>query len=151
MGVHVVPTRDSAGNIVTHVAPFASKGKNHFRGTGVKNNITTNDVGNIDYTVPLDANNAVQTFRYNAIEVLNGDYGDNVQLQIVDTPQGTYSGYPNAVLDQFGINWNMRKELIKVLPYEATLYSGMLIRVVYSNSTGADKEIYVNHDLHLVV
>jgi len=126
------------------IAPFASKGKNHFRGKGVKLLCPKGEATNIDYAIPAG------TFRFNGIEVLNGDYGDEVQLQIVDTVAGSYSGVPSYVLDQFGDTWNMSKELKKVLPYEATIYSGMIIRVKYTNNTENDKMVYVNHDLHLV-
>jgi len=127
------------------INPFASKGKNHFKGTGVKKVVAANSTGNVDLVI------GAGTYRYNAIEVLNGDYGDYVQLEVVDTSLGTYSTIPDYTLDTFGINWNMSKELIKTLPYEATVFTGMILRVKYTNNTNADKEVYVNHDLHLIL
>jgi len=129
----------------TVVEPFASKGDNHFRGTGVEGVAPYGGVADIDLEV------AYNVCRYNGIEILNGDYGDEVVLRILDDANGTYSGTPNQVLDVFGINWKMKKELIQILPYEATLYKGMVICVQYKNNTNADKTIYVNHYLHEVL
>jgi len=145
MGIHVVPERDSNGIIVQHIAPFAAKGKNHFKGTGVELLVPAGETKDIDLVIPAGE------YRYNAIEVLNGDYGDEVQLEVVDDANGTYSSIPNYILDTFGINWKMRKELIKTLPYEATVFAGMILRVKYSNNQETDKTIYANHDLHLVL
>ena len=128
----------------TIVEPFATKGDNHFRGTGVEGLAQTNGLADIDLEV------VYPVARYNGIEILNGDYGDEVTLSILDDANGTYSGTPGATLDTFGINWKMKKELIQILPYEATLYKGMVICVKYKNNTASDKTIYVNHYLHEV-
>lgn len=142
MGANTIPTKDAAGNIVTLQSPFAAKGNTHFRGTGVKKTIASGATDNIDLVVPY------AIVKYNGIEVLNGDYDDVLQLKIIDDASGTYSTVPNYVLDQFGIDWNMSKEFRQQLPYDATLYTGMIIRVVYTNNTAASKTIYVNHYLH---
>lgn len=124
------------------LSPFADKGGNHFRGTGIKKTVAAGASENIDFEIPYNKCN------YNGIEILNGAYGDKVQLQILDNATGTFSTVPNMVLDSFGIDWYMKKELTQILPYDATLYKTMIIRVVYENNTPESKIIYVNHYLH---
>jgi hypothetical protein len=137
------------------IKPFAAKGKNHFRGKGVKKNCGKGSTTFIDFVIP-PGSGGIATFRYNAIEILNGQYGDSVDLKIIDNESGSYSGYPSSppvvTLDQFGDNWNTKPEMSKELPYEATLYTGMIIRVEYTNNdSDKDRDVYVNHDLHLVI
>lgn len=139
----IIPDKDTKGQIIQTVSPFASKGSLHYRGTGVSQSCAASTICDIDYTIPTG------TYLLNGLEVLNGDYGDIVQLLVIDTSTGTYSTVPNATLDQFGINWNMRKDLVKQLPYDAELHAGMIVRVKYSNNQASTKTIYVNLDLHL--
>ena len=145
MSVNILPERDEAGNIISG-SPFASKHNLSFDGEGFKGTAVKNTDTNIDWTVTAKTVLGVtfSTFLFDAIEVLNGAYGDKVQLQVLDDATGTYSGYPSIVLDQFGTNWNMRTELIKKLPYNAKLMVGMVVRVVYTNSTDTDKTVYVH-------
>ena len=137
------------------ISPFASKGKNHFRGKGTRTNCLKNTVTNVDFHIPPSSTNGMATFRYNGIELLNGAFGDDVDLLIIDSAAGTFSGYPSdppiVPLDQFGDNWNVKPDMVKILPYEATLYTSMIIRVAYKNNGNEDRLIGVNHDLHLVL
>ena len=144
MGVSVIPDRDGAGNPVSG-SPFSAKTGLTFKGHGFSSICINGQTTDIDWTVPTG------TFLFNAVEILNGDYGDIVQLQIIDTEIGTYSTVPDYILNEFGTNWNMRKEMIKALPYDATLMEGMIVRFKYSNNSGVDKVIYANIDLHQLI
>jgi len=126
------------------LSPFSFKCNFMFCGQGVKNIITASSTGNIEFTV------LPGIYNFNAVEILNGNYGDVVQLRVMDDALGTYTTVPNMILNQFGTNWNMRQELIKDLPYPAKLQEGMIIRVVYTNNSLADREIYFNLDLHKI-
>lgn len=145
-GVHVIPDKDEAGNIINTGSPFASKNNLLYDGHGhpTGETIDPGQTKNIDFTTP----NYVTLF--NGLEVFPGEYGDEVLLQIIDTELGAYSGNPDHIFNQFGTNWRMRQELIKQLPYQAKLLPGMRIRVVYKNNGSAAKHIHCNYDLHKV-
>ena len=140
-----IPEKDSAGNIVTGLKPFSSQSDYHFKGTGTATVIPANSTVNIDYAIPY------ALVKYTGAEVLNCDMGDKADFKILDTPTGTYSGTPNAVLNQFGFTWNMAPSYHKILMnYASDLYQGMRAVIIYTNNTNASKTIYVNHFMHEV-
>ena len=139
------PDKDETGKIILNSvpSPFADKSNLVFDGHGVEKNCPIGFTS-IDFLIEENV------YKFDAIEIINCAVGDRVMLQIVDDENGSYSGAPFYILNQFGTNWNLRKdELLKKLPYDAKLYPNMTIRVVYENRT-ADKIIYVNYDLHEV-
>lgn len=123
------------------LSPFASKEGVEFDGQGFYKDCIVG-INNADFITSA-------AYKFNAIEILGGELGDKVQLQVLDTSAGTYSGVPNDILNQFGTNWNLRPGMYKLLPYEAKLYPGMIVRVVCTVATA--KTIYVNLDLHKII
>jgi len=124
---------------------FASKQGHSFRGMGFSGNALKNASTVIALTVD-------NTYDLSGVEILNGALGDKVQMKVVDDALGTYSTIPNYVLDQFGINWNIRPNFVKDLPYTARVYLGMKVEFHYTNSDILnDRMIYINLDLHRVV
>ena len=108
-------------------------------------NAIKNTSTNIDYTI-------TGTRDFSGIEMINGAIGDNIMMRILDDASGTYSGYPNATLNQYGTNWFVRENFVKNLPYPARVYTGMIVRFVYTNANvSTDRTIYFNLDLHKVV
>ena len=144
MGASYLPDRDADGNIINKNEAFATKAGHSFKGTGVEQNCTANGETNIDLAVD-------DTYDLSGIEILGARLGDEVQLKVLDTATGTYSGIPDYMLDQFGINWKIRPDFVKQMPYTARVMNGMVLRVVYNNKDTADRMIYVNYDLHKVV
>lgn len=126
-------------------AVFADKTAHEFDGQGFSGNAIKNTSTNIDYTI-------TGTRDFSGIEMINGAIGDNIMMRILDDASGTYSGYPNATLNQYGTNWFVRENFVKNLPYPARVYTGMIVRFVYTNANvSTDRTIYFNLDLHKVV
>lgn len=78
------------------------------------------------------------------IELIAGELGDTASLKVIDTAQGTYSGVPNYVLNQFGFEVNVAKDYYaRASQFDSDLYPGMIVRLEY-NSISA-KTIGVNY------
>jgi len=139
----IMPDRDSSGNIINRSHPFGAKADLNFRGTGISGTLAAGEEKQLDMAV------AWPKVELTGVEIMGGSLGDNVQLKIVDTEEGTYSTIPNYVLNQFGYDWNLPGTLyIKELPYNATLYQGMKIAVVYKNNSTDATEVFINFDIH---
>lgn len=77
------------------------------------------------------------------VEVINAEALDYVDLKVRDTASGTYSGYPNVVLNQFAYTHNIPKDYyIRLSRFDADLYVNMVIEITY-NSVSA-KTIGIN-------
>jgi hypothetical protein len=145
MGVHVIPNRDSDGRVININDPFASKAGHLFDGQGFHGTAVKNTSSEISHTITAVSD-------MSGVEILNGVVGDQIQMQVRDDASGTYSGTPNAVLDQFGTNWNIRPNFVKLMPYTARVYPNMKVVFIYENNdVNNDREIYINLDLHKVV
>jgi hypothetical protein len=100
---------------------------------------------NIDFIIPY--NNCKIT----GIEIINGEIGETVNMKVLDTPTGTFSGVPNYPLNQFAFNLNIAKDFyVYKSAYDADLMKDMQIRLEY-DSTSTDlvpKTIYINFILH---
>ena len=84
-----------------------------------------------------------------AIEVVNGSIGDTVSLYVLDTTIGNYSTIPNFVLNQFAFDLNVAEKFYsKKSEYDADLYLGMQVKVVYNSIDS--KTIGLNFDLNEV-
>lgn len=140
-----IPDRDENGNIISPApAPFAAKkidGKNLFtRVHGVTSSIGMG-LNIIEFIIPY------AHVKFNALEIVNGDEGDSVNLKVVDDANGTYSTIPDYVLNQFGYNVNIPQGFYKRdSSYDADLYQNMKIRLEY-NSVVA-KTVKINIILH---
>ena len=80
------------------------------------------------------------------IEVLYGEKLDTVDLMVLDSAQGTYSGVPNYKLNQFGFTVNVAEgEYEEENAYDADLYQGMQLKIVYQSQSA--KTIGINFNL----
>ncbi len=85
--------------------------------------------------------------KFNELEIIGGEIGDNVNLKILDTAAGTYSGAPNYQLNQFGYTVNVAKDYYsRVSQYDADLYQGM--RIVLEYTSVSAKTVYPNFIIH---
>ncbi len=131
------------------IAPFADKvlpnGKRLYtRVHGIQASVS-GAPDTIDFNIPY--NNCKLT----GIEILNGLTGDTCNLKVIDTPSGTISGVPNAVLNQFGFDVNVNKDYYKrESAYDADLIKDMKIRVEYDSIATLPANIYLNFILHEV-
>lgn len=125
--------------------PFATSVGHSFKGKGFKQNCLKN-------ATTTASEQVFDIYDMTGVEILNGKLGDEIHMKILDDANGTYSGFPNAQLDEFGITWNIRPDVfVKNLPYSARVYPGMLVTFDYTNNDTADRIIYFNLDLHKVV
>ena len=144
---NIVPNRDSNGNVVTKNDPFGAKSNYHFRGTGASCLVAANTITACEMTITYSH------VKFNGIQLLGGSLGDKVNLKVLDTATGTYTlvnvgtAIPNAVLDQFGFDWNVTDNTKEILPYVADLYTGMRV-VTESNNSGSQKTVYINYYIH---
>lgn len=135
--------RDAEGNIITKNKAFADKTGTFYRGKGVKDTVLANSTK--DLTLIITYPKA----KINGLELHYGSKYDEAEFLVFDDANGTYSGVPNAQLNQFGYSWNVKAEYHqKILPYDADLYYGMKIVVRYTNNQGTDEIIGVNFDIH---
>lgn len=89
------------------------------------------------------------TVKFNEIEVFSGEKKDKVNLKILDTAAGTYSGVPNYQFNQFSKALNVKKdEYSRKSEYDADLYQGM--RIVLEYDSASAKDIEVNFIIHEV-
>lgn len=132
------------------IDPFASKvlrnGKKVFtRIRGISANVGSSATI-IDFTIPFSL------CKITGLEIINTEIGDNATFQIIDTSTGTISGVANAVLNEFGTNVALSKNLYKyVSQYDADLIQDMKLRIVYDSfSMLTFKTVYINYFLHEV-
>ena len=96
---------------------------------------------NCDFTIPYNQS------KFNGVEIIGGEVGDKVTLQVLDTATGTISTVPNYLLNTFGSNVNVPAGFYsRESKYDADMILGLQIRLVY-NSISA-KTIGVNYMLH---
>lgn len=83
------------------------------------------------------------------LEVMWGEKLDNIDLFVLDSTAGSYSGLANRVLNQFGYAVNVAKDKYEEQnAYDADLYIGMQIKVVYRSATA--KTVGINFSLNEV-
>ena len=135
-------------NVAVNEQPaFAAKkveGKSLFtRVWGIKHPITghATDPTELDFAIPY------AQVKFNALEVIGGETGDQVNLSVLDTANGDYTTIPNYQLNQFGYTAAIAPGFYKrASNYDADLYLGMRIAIDYFSTTS--KDIYVNYILH---
>lgn len=73
------------------------------------------------------------------LEAINGEALDTAELRVYDSPAGTYSGVPNALLNQFGYTLNIAPNYyIRTSAFDADFYQNMVMKITYvsvSNKT----------------
>lgn len=131
--------------------PFAQKklanGKKlKRRKHGVRKTISANSTDTITLVVPYSH------CKIDEVEIVNCSGNDDVDLKVRDNAVGTFSTFPNAVLDQFGFDVCLSDlYYTDASNYDADLYQSMVIEVTFKNNDNEDKNIGVNFVLHEVI
>lgn len=82
--------------------------------------------------------------------IVGGEVGDYCDFLVLDDTEGTYSGTPNQVLNQYGFTVAIAPDNhVETCKYDADVYYGMQIKFVY-NSVNA-KTVGFNFDMSEVV
>lgn len=129
--------------------PFADKTGYNFDGIGKKFlNLSSNQIHNLDFVVGPNP----YGYDFQGLKITNvSNFGNIASLKILDDEFGTYSGYPNATLNQFATDWNIDfPRCSNMMPYTARLYPGMVIRAEYTNNQEVSENIYINYYTHKV-
>lgn len=130
--------------------PFNNKylpdGKKLYRRKhGKKETCPANGSVNIDMIIPYGH------CKIDEVEVVGCSSGDTVDLTVLDSEEGSYSGQPNLMLNQFGFDVNLSEGYYSDSSnYEADLYVGMVMRVTFKNSSSEPVEVGANYVLHEV-
>lgn len=84
------------------------------------------------------------------VEAVNCEALDTVDFKVYDTALGTYSGVPNALLNQFSYSLNLPKDFYqRMAQFDADIYQGMVLQVTYTSQS--TKTIGINLLLDQVV
>jgi hypothetical protein len=68
------------------------------------------------------------------VEVINSEALDTVDFKVYDNALGSYSGYPNALLNQFAYSTNLPKDYyVRMSNFDADVYVGMVLQVSYTS------------------
>jgi hypothetical protein len=126
-----------------HMDDF-DKSKLAFDGQGVSTTVTAGTTSNLDYVLTDDC-------LITGVELIvnNGNYGDTLSLQVVDTTG--FTGYlAGTVLDQFGTNWNVSpiSDTQFDIVYPAKIIANLTLRVIYASTGSSNVFIGVNYKLH---
>jgi len=130
------------------VQPFANKvlengQKLYRRKHGLAGNIPANSSAKITLIVPY------ATCKMDKIEVVGGQSLDKVNLKVLDTTTGNYSGTPNLLLNQFGFNVYVAANYYEDHSnYDAELYLNMQIELEYFNDQASAIDIGFNVVFH---
>lgn len=129
---------------VASAPPFGAKStmingvlkKFYARNTGIQQDITTGS-NDINFTI------GYPWVKIIGIECINCEALDTAELRVYDNALGSYSGVPNALLNQFGYSLNMAEGFYgRFSPFDADLYQGMLLKITYVSIS--DKRIAMN-------
>jgi hypothetical protein len=141
----------AAGNVkplqtisVQSTPPFGAKSqiingvlkKFYARNTGLQQDLTTGS-NEIVYTISYPWVKVI------GIEAIGCEALDTAELRVYDNASGTYSGVPNAMLNQFGYTLNMAKDFYaRNSQFDADLYAGMILKITYVSIS--DKRVGMN-------
>lgn len=132
---------------LVQASPFASK---IITANGVTKKLYKREHG-IQASLQAGANTILFTVPYPwvkiiGLEILFGEKLDTVDLMILDSETGAYSTVPNYQLNQFGFSVNVAEgEYEEENAYDADLYVGMQIKIVYNSQSA--KTIGINFNL----
>lgn len=144
---NIVPDKDADGNTIQKIDMIAAMPKRNFRGHGITCAVALNVETTCEFAVPYPV------AKFNGVQIHNSSNGDIVHLKVLDTPTGAYTqaltgtAVPNALLKQFGFDWNTGNDMKETLPYAAEINQGMRLALEYTSKTVA-KNIYINFYLH---
>lgn len=114
------------------ITPFSSKtlsdGKRLFaRNTGFKQEVGVG-LNTIEYT------GTFPWVKILGVEIINCSALDMVDFKVYDSAQGTYSGVPNLLLNQFSYSYNLPKDFhSRISQFDSDFYQGMKIVVEYTS------------------
>jgi hypothetical protein len=129
---------------ISSVPPFGAKSavingvlkKFYARNTGIQVDVTTGS-NVINYTM------SYAWVKIIGIECIGCEALDTAELKVYDNASGTYSGVPNALLNQFGYALNMASGFYsRTSPFDADLYAGMILQITYGSIS--DKTVGFN-------
>lgn len=129
-----------------HIDDF-DKSKLTFDGQGTSGTLTATRTSTLDYTLTDDC-------LITGVELIinNGNYGDTLSLQVVDTTG--FTGYPaGTVLDQFASNWNVTPTSDSQfdIVYPAKLITGLSLRISYTSTGLINVFVAANYKLHKIL
>jgi hypothetical protein len=89
--------------------------------------------------------------KINEAEIVWAPEGVSVDMMVIDNALGTFSGTPNATLDQFGFDVAIEVNHFKdISQYDADVYQSMVIKFVLKNPTATTKTVGINMVFHEV-
>jgi len=112
------------------------------------------------YTFTLDAEGDTVleiTVPYTHCKIQEADLvwfpeGVTAQMKVLDTAAGTYSGTPNYVFNEYGVNIAIAKDyFVDKSPYDADVYGGMILQITFNNPTATTKTVGMNVVFHEVL
>lgn len=130
--------------------PFNNKylpdGKKLYRRKhGVKGTCSVGEETPIDFIIPYGH------CKIDEVELIDSNTGDVADIMILDSDIGSYSGVPYLTLNQFGYDVNISEGYYSDSSnYEADLYLGMVVRVLYKNLGDTEANFGINLVLHEV-
>jgi len=87
--------------------------------------------------------------KFIGLELVGSEALDTGELRVYDDAAGTYSGVPNALLNQFGYTMNFPKDFYsRSSPFDADLYVGMVMKITYVSASA--KTIGINYIMNEV-
>lgn len=125
--------------------PFAAK---TLLINGVKKNLFARNTGK-QFGVTTGSNELSYTATFAwvkmvGLECMGAELGDYAELRVYDSPAGTYSGVPNALLNQFGYTLNLAKDYYaRTSPFDSDVYAGMVLKITYVSVS--NKTIGINY------
>ena len=131
--------------------PFARKvldcgGKLYRRKRGIRQICAGNSDTIISYIIPYTK------CKIDEIEIINCSGNDCGDFIVKDSISGTYSGVPNKILNQFGFDVCFSDLYYSdSSQYDAELYQGMQVEIVYKNKETDSKNIGINLTLHEII
>lgn len=121
---------------------------------GITHNLYARFTGQ-QYSLAIGANTLQYTATYPwskliGVECINCEALDTVNFMIYDTSLGTYSGHPNALLNQFSFSLNLPKDFYqRMAQFDADIYQGMIITMIYNSQSA--KTVGINFLIDQVV
>ena len=121
--------------VVSSTPPFGAKTvtvagvtkKLYARNIGFQNTLAAG-VNTVTYTI------ALPWVKILGVEVINCEALDYVDLKILDSASGGYSGVPNLALNQFAFANNLPKDYyMRMANFDADIYLGMQIQITYTS------------------
>jgi len=104
------------------------------------------------YAMSIGVNSNTYTVTYpvckfNGLEIIGGEIGDRTSLKVLDSTSGTYTGFADYLLNQFGWDVAIAPDFYRRMSaYDADLFVGMQIKIEYDSVSA--KNVYVNYLLH---